>query len=105
MFFEQYPLHKKAQIRESLLWEYDLGKIDWMQMRNVIVQRVIERGRIDDFYAVLNRYGLSGVKEAICQIPWLNDKDLVFVCTIFGIEKKELRCSTQKQSQKQHWNS
>ena len=105
MFFDQYPLHKEARIRESLLWEYDLAKIDWMQMRNVVVQRVIERGRIDDFYAVLNKYGLSGVKEAIRQIPCLNDKDLVFVCTIFDMEKKDLRCSTQKQSQNQHWNS
>lgn len=105
MFFEKYTLHKKAKIRESLLWEYDLVKIDWLQMRNVIVQRVIERGRTDDFYAILNRYGLSGVKEAISQIPWLNDKDLNFVCSVFGMDKNKLLCFTRKQSQNQLWNS
>jgi len=56
-------------------------------MRNVVVQRVIERGRMDDYYAVLNRYGLKEVKETIKQIPYLNMRDISFVCSVFDLKK------------------
>jgi hypothetical protein len=105
MFFFDYPLHSNAQLRHSLLWEYDLTHFDWQVMRNVVVQRVIERGRRVDFYAILNQYGLEGVKEAIKQIPYLNPKDLSFVCSVFELNKEELKCYTTKPSALQHWNS
>jgi len=65
MFFEDYKLHKNAKIRKTLFWEFDTDKIDWGKMKNLVVQRVIERGRIDDFYAILNLYGIDEVKETI----------------------------------------
>jgi hypothetical protein len=105
MFFFDFHLHKEATLRKSLLWEYNFEKIDWQKMRNIIVQRVIERGRPDDFYAILNKYSLKGVKQAIRQIPYLNKKDLSFVCTIFELNKNELKCCTTKRLKSQHWNS
>ena len=105
MFFDNYHLHKEARIRETLLWDYDIDKINWHLMRNIIVQRVIERGRIDDFYAILNLYGLGGVKSAIKNIAWLNSKDQVFVSSVFEIKKEELKCYSSKQLKNQHWSS
>uniref|UniRef100_UPI003FF0AA8E DUF6922 domain-containing protein n=1 Tax=Butyricimonas faecalis TaxID=2093856 RepID=UPI003FF0AA8E len=63
MFFDNYKQHKTARIRESLLWEYDLSRFDWQAMRLIVVQRVVERGRMEDFYALLNMYGIEGVRE------------------------------------------
>lgn len=105
MFFDNYKSHKNAQIRETLLWEYDLSQINWVEMRTLVVQRVIERGRIDDFYAILNLYGLEGVKAAIKQISYLNPKDLSFVCSVFNLRKEDLKCYTKQQSTIQHWSS
>jgi hypothetical protein len=105
MYFNDYLLHKEASLRKSLLWEYDPEKIDWLNMRNTIVQRVIERGWPDDFYAILNKYSLEGVKDAIREIPYLNKKDLAFVCTVFDLKKTELKCCTTKRLKSQHWNS
>ena len=47
MFFDNYKKHQDARLRSSLLWEYDLARFDWNAMQNIILQRVIERGRID----------------------------------------------------------
>ena len=55
MLFDDYKLHTKTVIRPSLLWEYDLNRFDWAKMRNVVVQRVLERGRMDDYYADLKK--------------------------------------------------
>ena len=88
-----------------MLWEFDLEKFDWQQMRNEVVQRVLERGRMDDFYAILNLYGVEGVKEALREIPYMNDKDMNFACVAFDLRKEELKCYTRKQSKPLHWNS
>jgi len=105
MFFDNYKQHQDAQLRSSLLWEYDLARFDWIAMQNIVIQRVIERGRITDFYAVLNLYGLKEFKEGVKNIPSLNKKDIAFVCTVFEIKKQELKCYTHKQLRQKHWNS
>jgi len=104
MFFDDYRQHKEATIRPSLLWEYDLDGFDWDRMRTVVVQRVVERGRMDDFYAMLNLYGLQGVRDGIKDIPEMSPMDRAFVCAIFGIKKEELRCCTRRQSHPRHWS-
>lgn len=105
MPFEDYHSHQGAVVRPSLLWEYDLNRFDWQSMRNIVVQRVLERGRMDDFYAILNLYGEEGVKDALRNIPYMNDKDMNFACIAFNLKKEELKCFTRKQSRPQHWNS
>ena len=98
-------MHKSAEVRPSLLWEYDLSNFDWQQMRNEVVQRVLERGRMDDFYAILNLYGEEGVKAALREIPYMNDKDMNFACIAFDLRKEDLRCYIRKQSMPLYWNS
>lgn len=105
MFFDNYKQHSDAQLRQSLFWEYDMSRFDWMRMRTLVVQRVIERGRQDDFFAILNMYGLDGVREAVKEIPTMNAKDMSFICAVFDLKKEELKCYIRKQSHPQHWNS
>jgi len=105
MFFSDYQNHPNTLVRSSLLWEYSIDKIDYNLMKVLIVQRVIERGRTEDFYAILNRFGLEGVKEIIKKIPYLSEKDLSFVCTIFDLKKEDLKCFSKKPSQHQRWIS
>jgi hypothetical protein len=105
MFFDNYKQHAEARLRPSLLWEYELSNFDWYAMKAIVFQRVIERGRLDDFYAVLNIYGLAEFREGIKIIPFLNPKDMRFVCNFFGLNKKDLVCYTQKQLRQKHWNS
>lgn len=105
MPFADYKYHTGSTLRSSLLWEYDLSAFDWQAMRNVVVQRVLERGRKDDYYAILNMYGLNGVREALRNVPYMNDKDMNFACHTFNLKKEDLKCYKRKQSRQQHFNS
>jgi hypothetical protein len=105
LYFNEYQQHPDAMINPALLWEYDLSDFDFGQMRNLVVQRVIERGWPDDWYFVLNYYGEEEVKKAIRTIPYLNDKDMNFVSTVFEIPLSKMKCYTNKQSQTAHWSS
>jgi hypothetical protein len=105
IILEDYEKHPDAKINPALLWEYDLFDFDFQQMRNVVVQRVIERGWPNDWWAALNLYGEKGMKDAIKNIPYLNNKDMNFVSIAFDIPLSKMKCYEKKQLQPQHWNS
>ncbi len=105
MYFDRYKDHSNATLNPSLLWEYDMSAFDFQKMRNVVVQRVVERGWPDDWYAALNMYGDNGMIEAIKALPYLNDKDMYFVSAIFEIPLPDMKCYEKKQSRQAHWNS
>ena len=56
MLFVDYKKHDIKEVNPRLFWEYDLSDLNYQDMRNVVVERVIERGWTDDFYAILNLY-------------------------------------------------
>jgi len=105
MFFSDYKEHSVTDINPALLWEYDLSNFDYDNMRNVVVQRVIERGWLSDYYAILNRYGKDGVIEALKEVPYFNDMDMNFVSITFNIPLSQLKCYEKKQLPQRHWNS
>lgn len=105
MYFDDYRAFPMATLDPRLLWEYNLNKVDYTSMRNVIVQRVIERGWPQDWYFILNQYGVAGVKSAIMELPYLNDKDMNFVSHQFEIPLTAMKCYIKKQSATSHWTS
>lgn len=105
IYLNKYKEHPEAKINASLLWEFDLSIFDFQEMRNLVVERVIERGWPDDWWAILNMYGEDGVEDAIRNIPYLSDDNMQFVSKIFKIPITEMQCYIRKQSRPQHWNS
>ncbi len=74
-------------------------------MRNVVIQRVIERGWPKDWYFILNLYGIDAIKAAIKELPYLNDKDMNFISHQFGLALNSMKCYKKKQSANLHRNS
>jgi hypothetical protein len=105
MYFDDYKKHPNAQLDLGLLWEFNLTDFDYEDMRDIVVERVIQRGWPNDWYFMLNRYGVDGVKAAIKNIGYLNDRDMQFVSHQFNIPLNIMKCYIKKQSGNQHWNS
>lgn len=94
------------KLNPSLLWEYDLNNFDWDKSKRIVVQRVIELGFPEDYYAAFDKYdGIQGFREIIKTVPYLNPIDTHFVCHYFNLNKEELKCYTKKQSKQALWNS
>ena len=96
----------KPQINKALLWDYDLPSFDWEAMRRTVVQRVIERGREEDYLAIFSLYGgFEGVRQIVRdEVIWLSPKDMSFAYRIFDLKKEELKCYTRAQSRAKHLN-
>ena len=82
------------QVSPHLLWDIDKSKFDWDKMKFFIVQRVIERGDEDDFYAIFQVYGgLEGVREIVKKLPAFYDpRDEALARVLFDLEKEDLEC-------------
>lgn len=91
--FDEYKTYTgDASISSSLLWEYDLSHFDWWKSRKVVVQRVIERGWLKDFYAAFKLYGgIEGFREIIKEVPNLSSRDMNFVCIAFNLKKRRTK--------------
>lgn len=86
------------KVHSSLLWEYDLSNFDWNDMRDIVVQRVCERGHLTDFYAILKLYGYNTIREIIKgEIKsFYTTVDLEFACYLFNIEITETKAYHHK---------
>ena len=89
--FDEYKTYTgEVSISPSLLWEYDLSCFDWWKSRKIVVQRIIERGWLKDFYAAFKLYGgIEGFREIIKEVPSLSPRDMNFVCVVFNLKKEE----------------
>lgn len=57
----------------------------------IVIERVVQRGNMDDWLTIFNLYGYDAVREQIKRIPYLNDKDMNFVHIIFEIPLTEMK--------------
>ena len=82
------------QVSLHLLWDVDKSQIDWDKMKYFVVQRVIERGDVDDFYAIFRLYGgPEGVREIVKKLPAFYDpRDEALARVLFDLKKKDLEC-------------
>ena len=58
-------MRSKPNINERLLWEYDLDTFNYDKSYKIVIERVLERGNIDEWREVLNYYGEQKILETI----------------------------------------
>ena len=90
MYFDNHTQHPSAKINPALFWEYDLEYFDFQKEIQVVVQRVIERGASEDFYAMFNLYGAEAVKATTRNIPSFCQRDLEFINNVLEVPYSEL---------------
>jgi hypothetical protein len=91
---------------KTLLWDVDQSKLDFHKMRKTYVQRVIERGSTNHFYAAIRFYGgIENFVSIIKEVHYLSDRNIDFICTVFDVKKEELGCYIRQQLRKEHLGS
>ena len=106
--FYKYQQEKGLHtVSPTLLWDYNLDNFDWNKCRAEVVKRVIEMGRLADFFAIFDMYGgIDAVgKIAKDEVVGLSDRNLDFMCQAFHLKKEETLCYERKLSRAQLLNS
>lgn len=106
--FEDYKSHPKQSVNPAILWEYDINspRWNWEDMKVRVVQRVLQYGDKNDYYAILQMYGgFEGVAEIVKQVPTLSPKDLNWACFLFHVKEEETLCFQKKSYTNWKWVS
>ena len=68
-------------------------------MDTVVVKRVLEYGRKEDYYAMLQLYGgFEKVGEIVMRIPVLNPKEAEWGRRLFNLDKEKMLCYKRQRS-------
>lgn len=79
---------------QYLFWDTPIEKIDIEKHKNYIIERVLSRGLLADFYFLLQLYTTEEITIAVKKSKVLDKKTINFCSHYFKIDKKELHASS-----------
>ncbi len=89
---------QKPELNKQIFWDTDFNKIDYDKSWQSVIERVFDRGDIDDIIQVRRYYGDNKIIEALTSAKYLFDETINFCAGIFDIPKEKFRCYILKQS-------
>lgn len=100
-------MNKKYTIKdlsEHLFWDMKVCSLDKEKNKTIIIERVYNRGDINDVKAINQIYGIGTIKNEIVKAGFLNKKTFNWVSTLFNIPKENFKCYNKIYSKEVHWN-
>ncbi|TFF39114.1 DUF6922 domain-containing protein [Mucilaginibacter psychrotolerans] len=95
----------KPVLSKQAFWDVDMDKIDYEKHALYVMEKVINRGSLEDIISVKKFYGDDKIKKEIVNASWLGDKEIYFCCAIFNLEPADFKCYIKKQLNPQLWLS
>ncbi|MEN0002676.1 MAG: hypothetical protein AAF798_00985 [Bacteroidota bacterium] len=65
-------------ISPHLLWEYDLATFDFERSQSIVIERVIERGNLQDWRTIYAAYGKKAILATAVDSKQLSERDKAF---------------------------
>lgn len=89
---------KITDFSRHLFWDVKTDTLNPDLHQRLIVERVIQRGSLNDLSLLEQLYSKDRIRAVISQLPWLNEKDIAFVHIYFDIPYVALKCYTKRPS-------
>ena len=80
----------------KLFWDVDPNEIDEKAHCRYIIQRVLERGSLDDIRATISHYTMPFMIAQAQQIKSLDPVTLAFAACIGNVKEETFRCYSSK---------
>ncbi len=99
---EKFNGMEKPILSKQAFWDVDMDKIDFEKNARYVVEKVIERGKAEDFDSLLKFYGFDRVGELALQALWLSDISINFCCVLFNVKPTDFKYYEKKQLNRAH---
>ena len=93
----------KPIFQKRIFWDVNFEAIDYDAKARFVIERVFERGDVEDIRNCRRYYGDEKVSEVLLSAKWLPLNTIYFAAAIIDKKITEFRCYIQAQSQKEHW--
>lgn len=87
-----YPVFNKR-----IFWDVVFEKIDYDARANFVIERVFERGDVDDIRNCRRYYGDEKVTEALLNARFLPETRMYLASAVINKPLKDFRCYTSRQ--------
>jgi hypothetical protein len=88
---------------KNLFWDIDPANLDSVLHTQFIVERVVSKGRLQDWYQLNHIYLPEQIKKEVIKIRYLDDVTWCFCSTYFNIPKSKFKCYKQQPSIQELW--
>ena len=71
-------MQNKPNINSAHLWEYNLETFNWVKSYKIVIERVLERGNLEEWKEMVKFYSRSQIVETIDWSAQLDQRDKEF---------------------------
>ena len=89
---------KKPVFQKRIFWDVDFEKIDYNAKANFVIERVFERGDVEDIRQCRRYYGDKKVTDALLKAKYLPLHTIHFASAIIDRPLEDFRCYILRQS-------
>jgi hypothetical protein len=93
----------KPIFQKRIFWDVNFEAIDYDAKARFVIERVFERGDVEDIRNCRRYYGDEKVSEVLLSAKWLSLQTIYLAAAVIDKNINEFRCYIQAQSQKEHW--
>lgn len=87
----------KPIFHKRIFWDVDFEKLDYDLRANFVIERVFERGDVDDIRNCRRYYGDEKVTVALLNAKFLPEVTMYLASAVTGRPLKDFRCYTLRQ--------
>ncbi|MBS1947952.1 MAG: hypothetical protein JST47_09310 [Bacteroidetes bacterium] len=87
----------KRIFNKRIFWDVDFDKIDYDAKANFVIERVFERGDVDDIRNCRRYYGDEKISEALLHAKFLPETRMYLASTVINRPLKDFRYYTLRQ--------
>ncbi len=93
------------KLNKTYFWDIDFIQLDAIRSKRLIIERVMNYGKLDEIRLIKNFYGEKEMIDVLCKLNYIEPKTLNFISALFQIPKTNFKCYTRKQLQQPLWSS
>jgi hypothetical protein len=91
------PSVKKPALPKRLFWDVNPDNLDFDKKAAFVIERVFERGDVEDIRSIMRYYGDSKVSDALLNAKYLGLKTIYLASAITGRTLTDFRCYRNRQ--------
>lgn len=90
-------LKPKPVFDKRIFWDVDFEKIDYDAKANFVIERVFERGDVEDIRQCRRYYGDERIVEGLTKAKYLPLPTINFASNLFEVPLQQFRCYILRQ--------
>ena len=94
---------KKPVFAKRIFWDVVFENIDYDKKASWVIERVFERGDVDDIRQCRRYYGDEKINEVLTKAKWLSLQTIYLACAVLNNNLSDYSCYIQAQSNPAHF--